>query len=180
MIGSGPWMLDQYTPSVSWQFKMNPNWWMKGIPLLDGLEYDIIPAYASRLAPLQAGSTDTEGQLAVADLIDLKKSSKNYIIRGAQGINTSMFYFDGHDPTEPWGKDDRVRQAVAMSIDRDALTELLYDVKKLAPAFTGNFKGITYGPESAFTEAGAYPIRMFTDNPLNHGKIKDQQLAACD
>ncbi len=133
MIGSGPWMLDKYTPSVSLNFKKNPNWWVTGFPLMDAVQTSIIPEYATRLAQFQAGSTDLEG-LTVSDVIDFKKNGSKTPILASPSINLSMVYFDGNDPNNPWAKDDRVRQAVSQSLDRDALTDLIYSVKALAAA----------------------------------------------
>ena len=55
MIGSGPWLFDGYTPSVSYKMKKNPDWYEKGFPLMDAVEVSIIPEYATRLAQLLAG-----------------------------------------------------------------------------------------------------------------------------
>ncbi len=44
--------------------------------------------------------------------------------------------------------------------------------------FVGNFEGIAFGYETPFPEGGSYPIRFFTDNPINHGKVQDAELEA--
>lgn len=277
MIGSGPWILDKYTPTIGWKFKKNPNWWNTGFPLLDEVELSVVPEYANRIAQFQAGNTDQEGPAADA-LIDLRKSMKDIQVYGALSQAQSWIYFDP-DPASPWSKDPRVRVAVSMALDRDGLTDLGYSVKKLKDAgldhpiaynsvipaghtrfwldpkssaqgetsknflynvaeakklmeaagygsgfettyqytnvygatfallseaniqylnaigiktttevqdypskystktFTGDFKGIAYGPESAFPEAGGIPLRVFTDNTFNHGKIKNETLS---
>jgi len=51
-----------------------------------------------------------------------------------------------------------------------------YSSKYITQTFTGNFTGIAFGYETPFPEAGSYPIRLFTDNPLNHSRIKDPEL----
>src|SRR5262249_50350439 len=71
MIGSGPWLFDSYTPSVSYKMKRNPDWYEKGFPLMDSVEASIIPEYATRLAQFRAGNLDSV-DINVADLIDLK------------------------------------------------------------------------------------------------------------
>lgn len=52
-----------------------------------------------------------------------------------------------------------------------------YSSKYITQTFVGNFKGIAFGLETPFPEGGNYPNRMFTDNPTNHSKIKDPELA---
>jgi peptide/nickel transport system substrate-binding protein len=278
MIGSGPWIFDSYTPSQSIKWKKNPDWYMSGFPLFDTCETDIIPAYANQLAQFQAGSLDAFGPNA-DDLVSLKSQVKDVQLLGVISQLMSFFYFDA-DPNSPWTKDNRVRQAVSMSLDRDGLTDLGYEVKKLQAAgldvqgpwnniipagmvkfwddpqgpnagaggknfkynvadakaalsaagypdgfeakfqypasvygpifesiaqasiqflqaigikvttetqdyaskyitqtFAGNFSGIAFGYETPFPEGGSYPTRFFTDNPLNHGHIKDPKLA---
>ncbi|HQW50484.1 MAG TPA: ABC transporter substrate-binding protein [Tepidiformaceae bacterium] len=277
-IGSGPWMLDSYTPSVSLKYKKNPDWWVKGFPILDALESAIIPEYANRLAQFQAGNLDSEG-ITAEDIIAVKKAMPNINLYGEVSQLLSFVYCDP-DPASPWAKDPRVKQAISMAIDRDGLMDLGYNVKKLKaeglavserwnnliPAgmerfwldpkgaaagdskkffeynvkeakalmaaagfgsgfeatyqytanrygatfnaiaeahigflneigiktttdvqdyaskyvtqtFVGNFKGIAFGYETPFPEGGAYPNRMFTDNPSNHSKIADPELA---
>jgi peptide/nickel transport system substrate-binding protein len=51
-----------------------------------------------------------------------------------------------------------------------------YSSKYITQTFIGNFKGIAFGYETPFPEAGSYLTRFFTDNPQNHGKVKDAEL----
>jgi len=51
-----------------------------------------------------------------------------------------------------------------------------YSSKYITQTFVGNFKGIAFGYETPFPEAGSYMTRFFTDNPQNHGKVKDAEL----
>jgi peptide/nickel transport system substrate-binding protein len=51
-----------------------------------------------------------------------------------------------------------------------------YSSKYITQTFLGNFKGIAFGYETPFPEAGSYISRFFTDNPTNHSKINDPEL----
>jgi peptide/nickel transport system substrate-binding protein len=51
-----------------------------------------------------------------------------------------------------------------------------YQSKYITQTFSGNFSGIAFGYETPFPEGGSYPLRFFTDNPLNHEQVKDQEL----
>jgi len=53
-----------------------------------------------------------------------------------------------------------------------------YQSQYITQTFGGNFTGIAFGYETPFPEGGSYPIRFFTDNPLNHGHVQDAELAA--
>jgi peptide/nickel transport system substrate-binding protein len=132
MIGTGPWVWDSYQPSVSFKVKKNADWFEKGFPLMDAVEVAIIPEYATRLAQFLAGNTDAEG-INAADLVDTKKQIKDIQLFGTVAQQNNYIFFDP-DPGSPWAKDDRVRLAVSMAQDRDAITDLVYDNKKLKAA----------------------------------------------
>jgi len=51
-----------------------------------------------------------------------------------------------------------------------------YQSQYITQTFSGNFSGVAFGYETPFPEGGSYPIRFFTDNPLNHDQVKDTQL----
>lgn len=143
MIGSGPWVFDTYTPDVSFKFHKNPDWWVKGFPLMDGVNISLIPAYANQIAQFQAGNLDTVG-IAAEDLVDVKNQVKGVQLYGEVSQLLSIFYMDA-DPASPWFKDDRVRQAMSMAIDRDGLTDLGYNIKALQAAgidVKGNWNNI--------------------------------------
>ena len=276
-IGSGPWMLDSYQSNVAIRYKKNPEWFVKGFPLMDAVESAIIPEYATRLAQFQAGNTDVSA-ITAEDVIAVKKGMPNINVYGEVSQLANFLYFDP-DPASPWAKDPRIKQAVSMAIDRDAVLDLGYNVRKLKaeglavserwnnfiPAgmerfwldprsaaqgdskkyfeynvkeakallaaagfangletiyqytanrygatfntlaeahisflneigiktttdvqdyaskyitqtFAGNFKGIAYGLQTPFPEAGGYPLRMFTENPSNTSRIADPEL----
>ncbi len=131
MIGSGPWIMEAYQPNVSFTFKKNPEWNVAGFPLMDGINLSIIPEYPSRLAQFLAGNLDVIDVIA-DDLVSTKAKINGVQFYGEVSQLLSFMYFD-NDPASPW-KDPRVRQAISMSLDRDTLTEVGYNVKKLRDA----------------------------------------------
>ena len=128
-IGSGPWLLDSYQPSVAIKYKKNPAWHVKGFPLMDAVESAIIPEYATQLAQFQAGNIDVTG-ITAEDIISVKKAMPTVNFYGEVSQLANYLYFDP-DPASPWAKDPRIKQAVSMAIDRDAALDLAYNVKKL-------------------------------------------------
>src|SRR5205823_12902241 len=59
MIGTGPFTLDKYTPSVGFVFRRNPDYYEKGMPFLETSEMPIITDYPQALAQLKAGNLYT-------------------------------------------------------------------------------------------------------------------------
>src|SRR5438094_8798699 len=56
MIGSGPFVLKSYQKGVQIAFERNPDYYMKGLPYLDGVVIEITPESSARLSLLRAGN----------------------------------------------------------------------------------------------------------------------------
>jgi peptide/nickel transport system substrate-binding protein len=56
-VGTGPFMLESWTPDQTTILTANPDWWGEG-PNIDGIEIRIIPDETSILAALRAGQID--------------------------------------------------------------------------------------------------------------------------
>jgi len=128
--GHGPWLLDNYTPSVGFTFVKNPNYYMSGRPFLDKIEVPIVPEYATRLAQFRAGNihTDVTGGFGgnQADIVPTKSALPDTQLLVADSFPTQapwhlMFGWDGNAPF----KDKRLRQAVSMLIDREGVIDAL-------------------------------------------------------
>ncbi len=134
MIGPGPWILDRYQSSVALAFSANPDYHLDEKPFVDGIDLAIIPEYANRIAQFRAGNTHAEGILA-DDVLQLRGENSDIQWRGLLPALLSFMYFSPEemDPNAPW-RDERFRQAVSMTQDRDVLTELGYNVQALQDA----------------------------------------------
>ncbi len=134
MIGSGPWVMDEYQTSVMFKFSKNPDYWDTPKPFVDGIEDAIIPEYANSLAQFRAGNLHYAG-ITADDVIELRGEDPDIQWRGLLPALLSFLYFSSEemDPDAIW-RDDRFRKAVSMMTDRDALTELGYNVKELQDA----------------------------------------------
>ena len=58
IIGSGPFLLDSYTPDVAVTFKKNPDWIEKGQPYVDAVRLAIVPDAGTRNAQFTGGHLD--------------------------------------------------------------------------------------------------------------------------
>ncbi len=134
MIGSGPWILDEYQTSVRFRFSRNPDYWDQPKPFIDNYEISIIPEYANSLAQFRAGNLHLLG-IQADDVLELREENENFQWRGLLPALLSFMYFSSEEqsPDAPW-RDERFRQAVSMMTDRDTLTELGYNVKALQDA----------------------------------------------
>lgn len=124
-IGSGPFVFDSYVPDSVVNYKRNPDYWEKNIPYLDGARVAVIADIATREAQFTAGSIG-DVRVAVQDLDTLKKnvpSASSVIFPPSHPL---LGFYQLGDPSGPFS-DIRVRRAVSMAIDRDALNKVIWN-----------------------------------------------------
>jgi ABC-type transport system substrate-binding protein len=138
MIGGGPWILNDYQPSVVFKFDRHPGYYEIGedgdsIPYTDGFDYLIIPAYAERFAQFVSGNLS---QLSIHsnDVISLRNLNPDLQWIGEVETLQSILYWDHLLTTDAPYRDDRFRKAVSMSLDREHLTGLGYNSPALIDA----------------------------------------------
>jgi peptide/nickel transport system substrate-binding protein len=123
--GTGPFILEEYTPDASAVLVRNDNYWGEHTAYLDRLVIQPIADPAARLQALQGG--DVQG----FDLIAPGDRSAVEDAEGFQLVNRESFntLYLGVNPTATENgplADLNVRRAVAMAIDRAALIDPFY------------------------------------------------------
>ena len=116
--GTGPWILEEHVPGNRVTMARNPNYYDSQHPFIDKWTLTVIPDYAAGLAQLQAGSLDTF-LVNQEDILSAKEQTKKLVIGQRAGWlnNTNGWIFFGLREGSPY-RDDRVRKAFAMEIDR--------------------------------------------------------------
>lgn len=121
VIGSGPFTLDSYTPDQSFIFKKNPTWFAQPRPYIDSFRSPVIADKGQELAQFQAGNIDAIAPIANAVNAVKTGNPKLTQIR-AQSSGGRIVSFQLGDPSSVF-QDIRVRQAVSLAIDRDAIVK---------------------------------------------------------
>lgn len=115
--GSSAWFLEKYQPSTSFIYAKNPNWYRSDRPFIDKYEYPIVSEYSAGLAQFRAGNVYSFG-VRQEDVIQTKRDIMDLVMLQS---NFNRLWFNswfGYQGNSPF-KDERVRQAWALSQDRD-------------------------------------------------------------
>ena len=122
-VGAGPYKFVSFTPGVELVMEAFEGYWRK-TPAVKTLVWKVIPDETTRLAALKRGEVDIaysiRGELAEELQRTPKLTLKPVVINSPFWI----YFPDQWDPKSPW-HDVRVRQAVAMAIDRDGINQAL-------------------------------------------------------
>ncbi|MDQ3514181.1 MAG: ABC transporter substrate-binding protein, partial [Chloroflexota bacterium] len=116
-VGTGPFVFVEYVPNTRIVLEKNPNFWEEGLPYLDGMELIPISEDTSRTTAVVTGTVDFIEYAPLRD-IEILESDENLVIAGSE--NTNIRFLGFNLTREPFN-DLRVRQAIAMVIDREAV-----------------------------------------------------------
>ncbi len=117
-VGLGPYVFDTWESGSFARFVKNPNYWGKPAQI-DEIFFRFVPDDAAQTTALMAGDGDMGAFIPASDTPKLKDAGIS-IITEPSGYNEGMFFVISADKGHPALLDVRVRQALAMSIDRDA------------------------------------------------------------
>ncbi len=168
VVGTGPYILDDYVSGSMLTFSKNDNYWQydpihpkNRLPYMDTIKWMIIADASSQLAAFRTGALDfsvglnisyEDGQLLLSQQPDMKYVT----LPGAD----NHLYFRIDKPELPFS-DLRVRQALTLAINKEELVEDYYN------GFA-DLMGTPYPPDKAwepfFTPLDEMPTEPFTDD----------------
>jgi ABC-type transport system substrate-binding protein len=128
VIGTGPFVLTNNTPSVGLTFKKNPEFYVKGEPQVDQIEMPIVTEYATGLAQFKTGNIHNY-PVRGEDILTIKRESPGILMYKSPVAAASAKTGFGYLPGSPF-HDERVRQAYSMSLDRSLWIDAFYNVSK--------------------------------------------------
>ncbi|MBI4561419.1 MAG: ABC transporter substrate-binding protein, partial [Candidatus Rokubacteria bacterium] len=128
VVGTGPFTLEEYREKQRLVFKRNPNYFEAGRPYLDGVEAYSIADASAQLAALRTGKIDLmSGSFGLGLPHFLAGEARS--IPGVTVLKHAVFQTGenliGRMDQKPWN-DIRVRRAVSMAIERDALIKAIF------------------------------------------------------
>jgi peptide/nickel transport system substrate-binding protein len=126
-------MLSKYEPSIGFTMKRHPDYYDQNWGFLDTIEFPIIIEPAATEAQLKAGNIHYYTPLSADNVLPIMREEPRLKVYDTDIPNTTNVMVFGQLPAgrSPF-LDERVRQAISMSWDRDLFIDTFYNVAKLA------------------------------------------------
>ncbi|GAC1328274.1 MAG: ABC transporter substrate-binding protein [Chloroflexota bacterium] len=118
-VGTGPFILQQYTPKVGATYKKNPHYWAKGLPYLNAVNLKYYADNSAIVLALQGREIDAFPNLPYQGSQALFSNPNITILKN---VSSSYREFHMRVDQKPFS-DKRVRQAVAYSLNRPQLVQ---------------------------------------------------------
>jgi peptide/nickel transport system substrate-binding protein len=123
-IGTGPFKFVEFKPNETIKVARNPDYWKKGRPYLDGIEYKIIRNISTGVLAFVAGNVDmTSPYILQVPLLKDVRSQKPEAVCKLMASNVQRNVLINRDAA-PFN-DPEIRRAVALTLDRQAFIDTL-------------------------------------------------------
>jgi peptide/nickel transport system substrate-binding protein len=117
-VGCGPFDFAEWESGSYMHFVKNPNYWL-GEPNIEDIYLQFVPDDASQTAALIAGDADLGTFPPYSDVPALRAGGLDIVVQSS-GYAEGWF-FNFRDMASPGARDVKVRQAIAMALDREAI-----------------------------------------------------------
>ncbi|QYM95738.1 ABC transporter substrate-binding protein [Dickeya ananatis] len=126
-VGTGPFIFKEWVRGSHIVYERNPNYWDQPKPYVDRLVVKFIPDAATRLIAFETGGLDlgSESPVPLNELDRVKKNPKLAIETGGYGYGPTQTRIE-FNLDNPYLKNLKVRQAIAHSINRDVLRNVVW------------------------------------------------------
>jgi peptide/nickel transport system substrate-binding protein len=128
-VCAGPFRFVERVPQDRIVLERFGDYWAKDKVHVDRVVFRPIQDSTVRLANLRSGQLDILERLLATDVAEVKKDSKLRLATGTemgyQGITMNLA--NGEKANTPFGKDARVRRAFELSIDREAINQVVFN-----------------------------------------------------
>ncbi|HTQ84353.1 MAG TPA: ABC transporter substrate-binding protein [Pseudolabrys sp.] len=123
-IGTGPFKFVEMKQNESIKLVKNPDYWKKGLPYLDGIEYTIISNRATAVLAFVAGKVDVTfpTEMTQALINDIKAQDPTAVCEIKPiNVNTNLIVNRDKPPFD----NAELRTAMAMSLDRKSMIDII-------------------------------------------------------
>ena len=123
-IGTGPFKFVEFKMKESIKLARNPDYWKKGRPYLDGIEFTIIADRSTRMLAFTAGKFDMTfpTDVTVPLLKNIRKDAPQaQCTMRETGVSTNLIVNREAPPFD----NPKIRRAMALTLDRQAYIDIL-------------------------------------------------------
>ncbi len=158
-IGTGPFKFVEFKANESIKLTKNPDYFKKGLPYLDGIEFTIIPNRSTAILGFMAGQFDMTfpTEVTIPLLKDVKSQApKAVCVVEPNNVSTNIIV---NSSAPPFDNLD-IRRALALALDRKAFVSIVGDAKGDAGDHSGlwpEHRGQSCGSPQADAEGGLRP-----------------------
>jgi peptide/nickel transport system substrate-binding protein len=138
-IGTGPFVFQSWTQGQSFKVNRNPNYWQKGLPYLDSIEFRVIGDGATAVSAMQSGDINMMLSQNASDANTL--GSNFHVIKdwNSEVVSLQTNTIKSINGVSNPLSDIHARMALAYAIDRSAIAKLEgADVKTADSPFAPN------------------------------------------
>ncbi len=125
-IGTGPFKFVEFKANESIKLTRNTDYWRKGRPYLDGIEFTIIPNRSTAILAFVAGKFDMTfpTEVSIPLLKDVKSQDASAVcVVEPNNVSTNIIV---NSTTAPFDNAD-IRKAMALALDRKAFVDILFE-----------------------------------------------------
>ena len=183
--GTGPFKPDRIDQGSLYTTVKNPDYFVEGLPYLDGLEWHIIPEEVAEFAAFQAGNLDLI-DTPIANVPDVEAMSDATLLKNA---GTAFWRTTVATFKEPW-IDERTWKAVALAVNRQDFNLAAYQGQSLIGAMgvpagsswslthedllqVPGYAGLGDGQESEMEPRWAEARKLFAAASIEEGRAVD-------
>ena len=134
-IGTGPFLLERYEPNIKTVFRRNPNYFLPGLPWVDGVEWMVVTDPSAALAMYRSGQFDCGAApwwgVRQEDLESLKKTHPHLVYQDFLSTVSHAIYMRTDQP--PFN-DVRVRRAISHAVNRQEIIDAVWIRGEPTPA----------------------------------------------
>src|SRR5947199_1209946 len=125
-IGTGPFKFVEFKANESIKLTRNPDYFKKGLPHLDGIEFTIIPNRSTAILAFVAGNFDMTfpTEVSIPLLKDVKNQAPNAVcVVEPNNVSTNIIVNSSSPPFDSLD----IRRALALALDRKAFINILFE-----------------------------------------------------
>jgi peptide/nickel transport system substrate-binding protein len=125
-IGTGPFKFVEFKANESIKLVKNPDYFKKGLPYLDGMEFTIIPNRSTAILGFVSGKFDMTfpTEVSIPLLKDVKSQAPNAVcVVEPNNVSTNIIV---NSSAPPFDNLD-IRRAMALALDRKAFIQIMFE-----------------------------------------------------